>query len=121
MTKGLKLLIGGLASAVVVLAVALGVSLASDHGNDAHRASSGNGYMGMMQAMGNMDSDQMLARMKDILGPDGYQKMLDHMAQHRQGQASGSPSIDGMMHQMMDGMMQQMPDDTNHHMPMMGH
>ena len=119
MSRNAKLLVGGLSAAVVALAVALSISLASEHGDD-HGSTSGHGYMGVMQAMGNMNSDQMLARMKEVLGPDAYQMMLDHMAQHRQGQAAGNSTVDGMMHQMMDGMMQEMPDDGGHHMPMMG-
>ena len=59
--------------------------------------------------------------MKEVLGSDAYQKILDHLAQHRQGQASGNVTIDGIMHQMMDGMMQQMPDDSGHQMPIMEH
>jgi hypothetical protein len=71
-----------------------------------------------MQAMGNMDSDEMLARMRAILAPEGSEQMLDHMAEHRGGGGAG-PGMDGMMHQLMDGMMQQMPADQNNVMPMM--
>jgi putative AlgH/UPF0301 family transcriptional regulator len=79
--------------------------------------------MGMMQAMGNMDSDRMLVAMKEVLGPEAYQRMLDHIAEHRKGGAmAGNAGMDSMMHQMMDDMMQQMPGDRENIMPMMpGH
>jgi len=76
-------------------------------------------YMGMMAAMGNMDSDQMLAMMKSVLGPDAYQKMLGHMAAHKAGQTPSDTTVDSMMHQMMDGMMQRMPADRDNVMPFM--
>jgi hypothetical protein len=78
-----------------------------------------NSSMGMMAAFGNMDSDQMLATMKSIFGPADYQKMVDHLATHRAGQAPNDPNIDSMMHRIMDGMLQNMPDDRGHMMPMM--
>lgn len=75
--------------------------------------------MGMMQAMGRMDSDEMLSRMEGILGPERYQAMVTHTAEHRRGTAMTPGSgIDGMMHMMMDGMMNQMPADRNNMMPM---
>lgn len=78
----------------------------------------GNATMQMMQAMGNMDSDAMLTHMREVLGEDGYQRMLKHMQEHRAGgPMTANPAIDGMMHQMMDGMLQQMPDDGGRMMP----
>jgi hypothetical protein len=78
--------------------------------------------MGMMQAMGDMDSDRMLTGMREVLGPDRYQRMLEHIAEHRKGGSmTGSAGMDGMMHQMMDGMMQQMPGDQKNIMPINPH
>ncbi|MPZ50908.1 MAG: hypothetical protein GEU75_16680 [Dehalococcoidia bacterium] len=120
MTTQAKVIIGGLATVVVVLSIALGVALASnDDDGMRHMNFDGNGYMSMMQAMGNMDSDEMLAQMERILGAEDYQRMLDHIAEHRRGGGMAGQGMDGMMHQMMDGMMQQMPADRYNVMPMM--
>jgi len=118
-----KIIIAGLTTGLAVLAIALAVALSSDDDDGMGHMNQTNGYMGMMQAMGNMDSDRMLADMREVLGPEGYQRMLDHMAEHRKGgHMAGNGSMDSMMHQMMDGMMQQMPADRNNVMPMMpGH
>jgi hypothetical protein len=54
----------------------------------------------------------MLDHMRDVLGEEGYSRMLEHLREHRSGDAmSANPDIDEMMHQMMDGMMQHMPQD----------
>ena len=53
--------------------------------------------------------------MQSVLGEDGYKRMVQHMAEHRNGmQSMYDNSPGGMMHQMMDGMMQRMPDDKGH-------
>ena len=115
-----RIIIGTLIAAVTVLAVALAVSLSSDDDNGIGHMNQANGYMGMMAGMSSMNSDQMLAGMRQVLGAEGYQRMLDHIAEHRNGgQMAGNTSMDGMMHQMMDGMMQQMPADHENIMPMM--
>jgi len=113
-----KLIIAALTVLVVVLAIGLVVSLAMDD-DEMDTNMNGNQSMGMMQAMGDMDSDAMLGHMREVLGEDGHQRMLGHMREHRNGTAmpSGS-SIDDMMHRMMDGMMQQMPADRGGDMPM---
>ena len=101
-----------LAAAVVILAVALVIVIASGGGDDngMHAATGGNdSYMGMMRAMGGMDSDAMLAHMRDVLGEDGYRRMLQHFRDHRStGPMTGDAAVDEMMHRMMDGMMGQM-------------
>jgi hypothetical protein len=72
--------------------------------------------------MGRMDSEQMLSMMRSTLGEEGYQRIVEHMAEHRNGiRSTYDNSPGGMMHQMMDGMMQRMPDDKNKTMPMMSH
>lgn len=120
MTTQAKIVIAALSALSVGLAIVLAVALASNGDDDMdHMGTAGDGYMGMMQAMGGMDSDEMLKSMQGILGPDAFKQMADHMAAHRgSGQAPGSASVDSMMHRMMDGMMQRMPDDSNHMMPL---
>jgi hypothetical protein len=118
LTSQTKIIIGGLLGAVAILSVALGVVLIN--GDDHHVNAGNDGYMGMMQAMGRMDSEQMLSMMRSVLGNESYQRMVDHIAEHRNGtQSTYDNSPSGMMHQMMDGMMQRMPDDSRHSMPMM--
>ncbi|TAK75794.1 MAG: hypothetical protein EPO16_08400 [Dehalococcoidia bacterium] len=114
-----RAIVGVLGATVIVLAVALVVVIArDDDGSTAMHGGTTTPSMGMMRAMGNMDSDAMLTHMRDVLGNDGYQRMLKHMQGHRAGgPMAGDPAIDGMMHQMMDGMMQQMPDDSGGMMP----
>ena len=124
MTTKTNILLWGLAAAVIALTISLVVSLYDGHDNDHMNASVYRGndsYMGMMQAMGSMDSDQMLSMMRSILGEDDYSEMLQHMADHRNGMDSVyEDSTSGMMHRLMVGMMQRMPDDRGHNMPM-GH
>jgi len=118
MTHQARIIIAALSALAVVLAIGLVVSLAVNDGDNQGNMSD-NHSMGMMQSMGDMDSNDMLEHMREILGEDGYQRMLGHMQDHRNGSAmpSGS-SIDDMMHRLMDGMMQQMPDDSGGNMPM---
>lgn len=120
MDRRVRTIIAGLSAIVVALAVALFVVAANagdDDGMD--HGTMGNSYTGMMQAMGDMDSDTMLDHMRDVLGEDSYQRMLQHFQEHRSGRAmSGDAGVDAMMHQMMDGMMQQMPDNGGPQMPM---
>lgn len=107
-----------LALAVAGLGVALGVAL-SDGDSDSHSADSG--YPGMMMAMGNMDTSVMLERMKEVLGPDGFQKLMDHMRNEAGMPATAGAGIDQMMHRMMDGMLSQMPMDSAGQLPSGGH
>lgn len=119
MSQQAKFITAALSILAIVLALGLIVSLAMDN-DDMHTNMNGNHSMGMMQAMGNMDSDAMLEHMREVLGESGFQRMLGHMAEHRNG--AGMPSgasVDEMMHRMMDGMMQQMPADRENMMPMM--
>ena len=119
MTQQAKIIIAGLSAIIVALVIGLGFSLAMDD-DDMDMGMNGNNNhpMGMMQAMGNMNSDAMLDHMREVLGADGYQRMLGHMREHRNGaQMPNGSSVDDMMHRMMDGMLQQMPNDTNNMMP----
>jgi len=111
--------------ATVVLAVTLGIVLATDDNGDPVAHPMGEGYAGMMGAMATMDSDEMLERMREVLGEDGYEAMPAHMQEHQAGTAGPmAPGVDGMMHQMMDGMMSMLSPDSggrmfpNDEMPM---
>lgn len=120
MDRRARAIIAGLSAVVVALVVALFI-VAANAGDDDGMAdhAMGNSYMGMMQAMGEMDSDTMLNHMREVLEQDGYQRMLQHFQDHRNGRsASGDTAVDAMMHRMMDGMMQQMPDNSGRQMPM---
>jgi hypothetical protein len=86
------------------------------------------GSAGMMGAMGSKASDDMLKHMREVLGEDGYQRMLAHLADHRNGTPmAGNAAADQMMHTMMDGMIQSMPagggsvlppgNDQHHELP----
>ena len=110
MASNTRIVIGALVVAVIGLGVVLGLVMAMDDDmSNSSMMGAGSGYAGMMQAMGGMNSDAMLARMREVLGEDGYARMQEHMQQHQSGQGMmGDPSLDGMMHQMMDGMMSQM-------------
>lgn len=103
--------------ATVALAVTLGIVLATDDDGSAGNHPMGDGYAGMMGAMAAMDSDAMLERMREVLGEEGFQAMLEHMQEHQAGtDGPMAPGVDGMMHQMMDGMMSMMPADSGGHM-----
>lgn len=73
-----RTIIGVLAAAVVGLGTALGVALATDDGSDDHMMDGERGFAGMMSAMAFMDSDAMVAHMKEILGEDGFTRMRQH-------------------------------------------
>ncbi len=114
--------IGALLLVVVGLGVALGIVLATDDDDDGHMMNQGQGIPGMMSAMADMDSDAMLAHMKEVLGEDGFQRMQQHFQDHPAGGAmTGMTDIDQMMHAMMDGMLAEMPADANNMMPRSGH
>jgi hypothetical protein len=119
MTVATRLLIGGLAAAVVGLTIALAAVLISDRGGGGNNSDP---YFEMMGAIGRMDSDDMLSMMRGVLGQDGHDAMVAHMSQHRAGNyAETSPAIGSMMHQMMDGILQRMPMNRGGTMPgMMG-
>lgn len=117
MSTGGRATVAVLAVATIVLTAVLVMDLGWNHDSD-HMNARSNDYMAMMDAMGRMDSDDMLGRMEGILGQERYQAMVTHMVEHRQGTATTPGSgIDGMMHMMMDGMMNQMPADRNDMMP----
>lgn len=121
MTTQARMIIGVLGALAVVLAVTLGVAIAID--DDDTTAGRGHidgddSYAGMMQSMGDMDSDAMLDHMREVLGEDGFQRMTLHLSEHRAGgPMTGDSDVDGMMHQMMDGMMQHMPAERDNIMP----
>ena len=95
----------GLLAVVVAFGVGLGVVFATDD-------EAGDSSMGMMDAMGDMDSGTCVEHMRDVLGEDGFGRMLDHLREHQDGglMTSGQ-AADDMMHRMMDSMMEDMPKD----------
>ena len=114
MNNQAKIVVGALVAAVVGLGIAVGVMAAGDNHDSvamgSHMGGNDNGYQGMMGAMGSMDHDDMLKHMREVLGEDGYQRMLAHLADHRNGTPmTGNTGVDEMMHTMMDGMMGRMP------------
>ena len=110
-----RTIIGVLSAAVIGLGIALGVALADDDEPDGHMMDDGQGFAGMMSAMASLDSDAMLAHMKEVLGEDGFNRMQDHF---RGGTPmAGMTEIDEMMHKMMDGMMAEMTADSNDILP----
>jgi hypothetical protein len=115
------MIIGVLAALVVALGVTLGVVIAMDDDDTVAEPGQVDGhdsYAGMMQSMGDMDSDAMLSHMREILGEGGYRRMMEHLHDHRSGgPMTGDPDVDEMMHRMMDGMMQHMPADSDNIMP----
>lgn len=119
-----KVIVAVLIAAVVGLGITVGVMAAGDNDGGGHmgrQMDSGDGYGGMMSAMGEGDSEAMLKHMREVLGEEGYQRMQDHLRDHRDGgPMTGNTGIDGMMHQMMDGMMQRMPMDRGNMMPSTG-
>lgn len=120
MNRQAQIVIVALIAIIVGLGITVGVLAAGDDDSNSPMSSmdSDDAYMGMMGAMADMDSDAMLAHMRGVLGEEGYQRMLDHIANHRDGgPMTGSPAIDEMMHSMMDGMMQHMPADGNDVLP----
>ena len=103
--------IGGLLAAVVAFGVGLGVVFATDD-------EAGDGFMGMMEAMGDGDPDGFAGHMRKAHGEDGVGRMLDHMRDHgASGPMTGDPAIDDMTHPMMDGMMEDMQADKDGLMP----
>ena len=115
MNTQVKIVVGMLVAAVVGLGITVGVMAAGDdhNGNTAmvsHMTGNDAGYVGMMGSMGSMDSADMFKHMREVLGEDGYQRMLVHLADHQNGAPmTGNTAVDQIMHTMMDGMMQNMP------------
>ena len=104
-----KIIIGALAAVVIALSVGLVVVTASDDDGDDSGASYWNvgigPYNGMMGAMGQGNWDQMQDYMRQVLGEDGYQQMLEHTETDGCQWSAGNGSIDGFMHDMMYGIM----------------
>ena len=110
-----RTIVGVLSAAVIGLGIALGVALADDDEPDGHMMDDGQGVKEMTSAMASVDSDAMLAHMKEVLGEDGFNRMQDHF---RSGTpVDGMTEMDGMMHKMMEGMMAEMPAGSNDSLP----
>ena len=115
-----RIIVGLLVAAVAALGIAVGAMAAgSDGDSDGTRnhMDADDPYTGMMGAMGSMDSDNMLEHMREILGQDGYNRMMRHFEDHQKGVMTGDTEVDGMMHLMMDGMTRHMPGDNQDILP----
>jgi hypothetical protein len=116
-----QILIAGVVAvlvAVVAITMAIGVVIGTAIDDDHHdRISERDGddpFLGMMGAMGGLDTDDMLGHMGEVLNDEDYALMLEHMEEHREGDATGNASgVDGMMHRMMDGMLGHMPSTSD--------
>lgn len=117
-TRGL---IGVLAIGVIALGIGFGVAKATDSNGSSQTLaptpsassnywSSGNGdpYYGMMGAMGQGNWQAMQGYMRQILGDQGYQQMLDHMRADGCDWSYGNGNTDAYWHDMMYGMMYRM-------------
>jgi|CXWL01.1.fsa_nt_gi hypothetical protein len=121
-TRQLRTIIAVLAVATIGLAITLGVVLARDDDDGSvtgmGKGSSGDSFMDMMMSMGAQDSEAMLGHMEEILGEEGFTRMMQHFQSHRDGgPMTGNADVDQMMHRMMDGMMQHMPQDSQDILP----
>lgn len=114
-----KVLVGFLSALVITLAMTLGVALTrgdDDNPSVAH-SPDGDQFAGMLEAIASMDSAAMLGHMKEILGDEGYQRMVSHMDKHQSGSKSNDADVDRMMHKVMDGMMGHMPAEPGQVLP----
>lgn len=103
MTSQAKAIIGVLAAGVAILAVALGIAVASGGGM---HSDDGNAYFGMADAMHDGDTSDMMSHMQQVMSDGDYAAMATHMETHQMGSPMiDDPAMDGMIHRMMDGMM----------------
>lgn len=118
--------VAGIAGLIIGVLVTGAIALAVD--DDGMMGGDGNGSVrdmmnsdddaiGMMGAMGAMDSGEMMDHMRATLGDDGFTAMMDHMMNHESMPMTGNESVDEMMHQMMDGMMDHMMEADPRGMP----
>lgn len=113
MNSQTRVLVGALSVAVILLFIALAFSMADGMDGDHH--DDGDAYGGMMGAMGDMDSADMMAHMQDMMDDGTFARMQEHMASNESTPMTRNMDIDQMMHQMMDGMMDHMMPDANLH------
>lgn len=99
------------AVAAVVIAVAGLLAAVAIADGDGMPHNDQDNYSGMMAAMHEGDSTDMAAHMREVLGEQGFDEMMGHMADHAAGSMMDDSTMDVMMHQMMDGMMQGMMDE----------
>lgn len=125
MDQRAKVIIGALVLVIAIMTVGLVVAASNGSGNNTMGDMAGMAMnmndpnVRMMEAMGSMNSDVMLTHMREVLGEEGYRRMLEHWGNHRAGgPMTGNPAVDEMMHQMMDSMMQRMPADRDRVLPL---
>ena len=119
MNRKAKAIVVTLVAALLGLSATVAVLAASgDEGNMNGRM---DGNQGMMGTMESMDSDAMMVYMRDVLGEEAYQRMLDHCADAQNGtMMPDDPGAGQMMGSMMDGTMQDgggitSPGSPHHH------
>lgn len=92
MNRTQKFLVGAALPTVLAVGVVAGVAFAQMPGEDHHGGSPEAMPMGQM-----MDQAAMQDHMKNVLGDDGYQRMLDAMGDHAAGMPMDMSDMDGMM------------------------
>lgn len=104
MNSSAKLAIGILAAVALALGIGLTVVLATDS-STSYWSSGNDPYYGMMGAMGHGDWQGMQRYMRQVLGEEGYQRMLEHMTSEGCDWSTGDDDLDRFMHDMSYGMM----------------
>jgi len=119
MNRKAKAIVVTLVAALLGLSATVAVLAAS--GDDGNMNGRMDGNQGMMGTMESMDSDAMMVYMRDVLGEEAYQRMLEHFADQQNGaMMPDDPRAGQMMGSMMDGTMQDgggimSPGGPHHH------
>lgn len=119
MIRKTKAIVVTLVAALLGLSATVAVLAASGDDGDMNGRMDGN--QGMMSTTESMDSDAMMVYMRDVLGEEAYQRMLDHFADQQYGaMMPDDPGAGQMMGSMMDGTMQDgggimSPGSPHHH------
>ncbi|MCL4239760.1 MAG: hypothetical protein KJ048_00255 [Dehalococcoidia bacterium] len=108
-TRWLRLTLAGLAVAVVGLASALAIVLATDDDGDSSRGNpqttNGTGWYGMMDPEWMMGADGMHSYMHAALSDDDYSAMVRYMQWAGAGSQGADPVDDATAHRIWDNMM----------------
>ena len=110
MNRAQKFLVGAAVPAVLAVGVVAGVSFAQMPGKYHHGGTAEAMPMGQMMDPAAMQDHMMQDHMKNVLGDDAYQRMLDAMGDHAAGMPMDMSDMDGMMAAMegflgLDGVM----------------
>ncbi len=107
-TRWVRLTMAGLAVAVVGLASALAIVLATDDGGSSRgnpQTTNGNGWYGMMDPGWMMGADGMHSYMHAALSDDDYSAMVRYMQWAGAGSQGADPVDDPTAHRIWDNMM----------------